>query len=293
MSSFNSNTCNQDGKILPFQMDHLSEFFRKKCETELKETPENKKKRMQELKTIIAGNPKTNGFDFEDDFLVQYLRHSKYDVQRALKHMQNYIVLRRKYRNLFKSIPDYHLDSKHSAPVIFPLSCRTPDGCTVYITQPGKWNPAKMEYDDFVRSCMMVLLQLMRDPMTQINGIKSIHDFSGTSWRHYMYCTPHNMRFLFYAAIDCIPARYKEIHFINESFVMRAVWTIVRGFLSEKIRNRVYFHSKVEELLDFFPPSVLPVEYGGEVQDISMETWLRKANKEHETNTMKGQPNYY
>ncbi|GBL71858.1 hypothetical protein AVEN_264644-1 [Araneus ventricosus] len=92
---------------------------------------------------------------------------------------------------------------------------------------------------------------------------------------------------------DCVPVRYKEIHFINESFVMRAMWAMVRGFLSEKIRNRVYFHSKVEELLDFFPPSVLPVEYGGEVQDISMETWLRKANKEHEANTMKGQPNYY
>ncbi|GBO36697.1 hypothetical protein AVEN_192425-1 [Araneus ventricosus] len=55
MSSLNSNTYSQDGEILPFQMDYLPEFFRKKCETELRETPENKKKRMQELKTMIAG----------------------------------------------------------------------------------------------------------------------------------------------------------------------------------------------------------------------------------------------
>lgn len=289
-----SNTYSLDVKILPLQMVYLPEFFKKKCVAELKETPENKTKQMQELKRMIEENPKTSGFNFEDDFLVQYLRHSKYDVQRAFKHMQNYVILRRKYNHLFRSIPDYKLDPKHSPQFIFPLPNRTPDGCAVFVSQAGKWNPAKMEYDDFVRSCMLVLLQMMRNPMTQINGLKAIHDFSGTtSWKYIKYCTPNNMHFLFYAGIDCIPARYKEIHFVNESFVMRTLWAIIRGFLSEKIRNRVFFHSRVEELLDFFPPSVLPVEYGGELQDICMENWLKEANKEQETNTMKGQPNHY
>lgn len=38
---------------------------------------------------------------------------------------------------------------------------------------------------------------------------------------------------------DCFPGRYKEIHFVNESVVLRALWTIVRNFISSKMRNRV------------------------------------------------------
>ncbi|GBL89844.1 hypothetical protein AVEN_200035-1 [Araneus ventricosus] len=55
MSSSASNGNLQDGKLLPFEMDHLPEFFLKKSEIELNETPEDKREKMQELKTMIAG----------------------------------------------------------------------------------------------------------------------------------------------------------------------------------------------------------------------------------------------
>ncbi|CAL1275468.1 unnamed protein product [Larinioides sclopetarius] len=293
MTSPISNGTLQDEKSLPFQMDHLPEFFRKKSEMELNETPENKKERLQELKTMMAGNQATSGFNLEEDTLVQYLRHSKYDVQRAFKHIQNYVALRGKHSDLFKSIPDDYFLSKSSINFVLPLPERSSDGCTIVLTRTGKWDPGEMTYEDLVRYSMMTFCQMMRDPMTQINGFKVIHDFKDTTWWHYRYCTPSNLHFLFYATIDCIPARYKEIHFINESFVLRTIWTIIKRFLSAKIRSRVFFHHKVEELLDYFPRSVLPVEYGGDLQDASMKDWVRNANRDHQANTINGQPNFY
>ncbi|GBN49863.1 Clavesin-1 [Araneus ventricosus] len=293
MSSSASNGNLQDGKLLPFQMDHLPEFFLKKSEIELNETPEDKREKMQELKTMIAGNQATNVYNFEEDILVQYLRHSKFDVQRAFKHVQNYVALRSKHSHLFKSIPDDYFHSKNSVHFVLPLPERSPDGCTIVLTRTGKWDTGEMAYDDLVRLSMMTFCQMMRDPMTQINGFKVIHDFKDTTWSHYRYCTPRNLHFLFYATIDCIPARYKEIHFINESFVLRAVWIIIKRFLSAKIRSRVFFHHKVEELLDYFPCSVLPVEFGGDLQVDTMKEWVRKANKDQQENTINGQRNFY
>ncbi|KAF8778436.1 retinaldehyde-binding protein 1-like [Argiope bruennichi] len=293
MSNPISNGPEQRGKTLPFQMDHLPEYFQKKSEIELNEKPENKSEKLQELKTLIAGDPATNDFDFEKDLLVQYLRHSKYDVQRAFKHIQNYVALRSVNSHLFQSIPDEYFHCTNSVEFILPLPERSPEGCTIIVTQTGKWNPDEMVYEDLVRLSMMTYCQLMRDPMTQINGFKVIHDFKDTKWEHYKYCTPRNLRFLFHATIDCFPARYKEIHFINESFVMRIVWSIIKRFLSAKIRSRVFLHSSTKELLEYFPRSLLPVEYGGDLQLNSMKEWSRKANKNQETNTIKGQPNFY
>ncbi|GIX66737.1 alpha-tocopherol transfer protein-like [Caerostris extrusa] len=92
---------------------------------------------------------------------------------------------------------------------------------------------------------------------------------------------------------NCIPGRYKRAHIINESLVLKPVWAILKQFLSEKIKSRVYFHSDIADLLEFFPRSVLPAEYGGDLTDIDANEWLRRANMEHGTNSIGGQPNFY
>ncbi|GIY21457.1 retinaldehyde-binding protein 1 [Caerostris darwini] len=292
MSSVNQHSEKPEEPVLPFEIDYLPEFARRKLEVELKETPENREKALAELKKLTSADKATSDYNFEEDLLIQYLRHSKYDVSRAINHIRNYVILRKKNLRLFQSIPDEYFQSKVSTQFVMPLPKRSPDGCTIVLTRTGMWDPREMAYNDLVRLSMMTFLQFLRDPMTQVNGFKVIHDFQGTSLQHYRYCTPYNLHFLFYATVDCIPARYAEIHFINESFVLRAVWALTKNFLSEKIRNRVYFHKNVEELHQFFPRSVLPVEYGGELQDINTN-WSRRANKEHETNDMEGQPNKY
>ncbi|GBO41746.1 hypothetical protein AVEN_212927-1 [Araneus ventricosus] len=149
----------------------------------------------------FSGNQATNVYNFEENILVQYLRHSKFDVLRAFNHVQNYVALRSKHNHLFKSIPDDYFHSKNSVHFVLPLPERSPDGCTIVLTRTGKWDTGEMAYDDLVRLSMMTFCQMMRDPMTQINGFKVIHDFKDTTWSHYRYCTPRNLHFLFYATI--------------------------------------------------------------------------------------------
>ncbi|GFT41241.1 CRAL-TRIO domain-containing protein [Nephila pilipes] len=67
----------------------------------------------------------------------------------------------------------------------------------------------------------------------------------------------------------------------------------IKPLLSEKIRNRVYFHSSTEKLLDYFPRAILPSEYGGDLRENDMKDWLRKANVDHKQHGVTGQPNYF
>ncbi|GBM93505.1 Alpha-tocopherol transfer protein-like [Araneus ventricosus] len=274
-------------------MSYIPEFVRKKCEEELNETPERKKQSIQELRKLLANDKETKNIFFHDDLLVQYLRHSKYNTNKALSQLRNVNAFRNKEAKIFETIPDEYFSTKPSTKFITVLPKRSPDGCTVVLCQIGKWDPNELAFEDFKRITLLTVLQILRDPMTQINGFKLIHDFAGTHLQHLKYCTPQNLYLFYYISIYCIPGRYKEIHLLNETPVLRILWSVIKRFLSDKIRNRVFFHSDTEELLKHFPKSVLPVQYGGEILDMHATNFVQTANKEQKKNTVEGQPNFF
>ncbi|CAL1278033.1 unnamed protein product [Larinioides sclopetarius] len=63
--------------------------------------------------------------------------------------------------------------------------------------------------------------------------------------------------------------------------------------MSQKIKSRIRFLRNSEELFDYFPPCILPTEYGGNIPEADIKDWIRRANREHENFKLRGQPNYY
>ncbi|KAF8778727.1 Alpha-tocopherol transfer protein-like [Argiope bruennichi] len=275
---------NKSEDTLPFHTHSLPKFVIRKCEEELNETPGKKAKAVLELRSMLKNNPETSEYNFHDDLLVLFLRRNKYRMRDAFQNVQNFVNIHRKESYLFKSASDKYLDLPSCKGLVL-LPKRCPDGCTIVRSQLGRWNPNEMPFEKLQSLFTILFLQLLRDPMTQINGFKIIHDFKGTSL-HLKFL--HSQSFA-----NCVPGRYKEIHLVNESFVMKTLWAIVKPFLSEKIRNRVIFHSKPEGLLHYFPRSVLPAEYGGTLLNNDTEDWIKIANKYHKEYTVEGQPNFY
>ncbi|XP_055937392.1 alpha-tocopherol transfer protein-like isoform X2 [Argiope bruennichi] len=246
----------KDTRVLPFTNNSLPDFVIKKCTDELREIPETKECALGELVNYLKGNPKTSGTEFERDFLVHYLRVNKYDVKKSLKHIQNYVDLWNKEGFLFKGIPDDYFSSKISTSFCALLPERCPDGCPVILFRIGKWDTNEMKFTDILKIIAATHLQLFRDPMTQINGIKTIYDFKGTSFQH------------------------------------------LRNILNDKLYlinhiPMVHFLSDPKRLCDYFSPSILPAEYGGEIQNIDSQEWIRRINREQKNFTIGGQPNFY
>ncbi|KAM5281233.1 alpha-tocopherol transfer protein isoform 2-T2 [Ctenodactylus gundi] len=69
---------------------------------------------------------------------------------------------------------------------------------------------------------------------------------------------------------DSFPLKVRGIHLINEPVIFHAVFSMIKPFLTEKIKERVHMHGNnyKQTLLQHFP-DILPVEYGGE--EFSME----------------------
>ncbi|CAL1278026.1 unnamed protein product [Larinioides sclopetarius] len=157
----------------------------------------------------------------------------------------------------------------------------------------SKWDPSELPIERLKQTIVMVVCQALRDPMTQINGFKVIYDLDGLSYKHWKYFTPHNL-FLFYNGIvNCSPARYKEVYIINENILLKLIWRVIKPVMSEKIKSRIRFLSNPEELLDYFPRCIMSSEYGGDILEADIKDWIKRANKEQQKFTLRGQPNYY
>ncbi|CAL1299075.1 unnamed protein product, partial [Larinioides sclopetarius] len=84
-------------------------------------------------------------------------------------------------------------------------------------TQIGKRDPKVLPFQHFKQYLLTIFLQLLRDPLAQITGLKSIHDVQGMTTRHLRYGTPQNICLLYHSLINCFPGRYNDVHIINQS----------------------------------------------------------------------------
>ncbi|GFV35906.1 alpha-tocopherol transfer protein-like [Trichonephila clavipes] len=135
----------------------------------------------------------TKGIEFHDDFLTQFLRKNKYDTSRASKNLRNYVLFRRKHPSKFEGVPHEILSAilPNKFAVILPKRC--PEGCAIIITKMGKWIPDEYPFEHLERTILFLVMQHLRDPMTQICGIKVIYDCEGSSFQQLKYVTPQNM----------------------------------------------------------------------------------------------------
>ncbi|GBO12237.1 hypothetical protein AVEN_47826-1, partial [Araneus ventricosus] len=107
-----------------------------------------------------------------------------------------------------------------------------------YSVGEGKWDPDEFPLEEFKRMFVFIFLQALRCPMTQINGFKIINDYTGTNLKHLKVCTPQNLYLEYHIAYQCVPGRYKEVHFVNGSAMLALVWSMAKHVLSKKIKER-------------------------------------------------------
>ncbi|CAB1340244.1 unnamed protein product, partial [Coregonus sp. 'balchen'] len=75
---------------------------------------------------------------------------------------------------------------------------------------------------------------------------------------------------------DSFPARFGGIHFVNQPWYIHALYTVIRPFLKDKTRKRIFMHgNNLNSLHQLMHPEILPSELGGMMPPYDMGTWAR------------------
>ncbi|PBC32778.1 Alpha-tocopherol transfer protein [Apis cerana cerana] len=61
-----------------------------------------------------------------------------------------------------------------------------------------------------------------------------------------------------------------QIHIVKQSLLFNMVWQMIKPFVREKMKNRIFFHgNKMSSFHNYIPASYLPENYGGELPKIN------------------------
>uniref|UniRef100_A0ACB8FDY4 Clavesin-1 n=1 Tax=Sphaerodactylus townsendi TaxID=933632 RepID=A0ACB8FDY4_9SAUR len=76
--------------------------------------------------------------------------------------------------------------------------------------------------------------------------------------------------------LDSFPARFGGVHFVNQPWYIYALYTLIKPFLKDKTRKRIFLHgNNLNSLHQLIHPDCLPSEFGGTLPPYDMGTWAR------------------
>ncbi|KAM7344982.1 alpha-tocopherol transfer protein-like [Cochliomyia hominivorax] len=241
--------------------------LQKIAENELGEITEKIPQHLQILKSWIEQQPHLNA-RLEEQFLIQFLRGCKYNLEKAKEKIDLFYTLKTKFPELlnvtdinepiFRQMHDYGLGVSLPRPL---------NGTRIYFLKfDGEVAKGDVELEHLYRvSNAMHEIFIRDDPYACINGIIYILDLKDISINMVTKLTPVLIRKLIQFYEKSLPLRIKAIHFINTPSIFHTVVNIMLPIFSEKLRKRIYIYDQnYEDLYKLVPKEYLPIDVGGE-----------------------------
>ncbi|GFY61935.1 alpha-tocopherol transfer protein-like [Trichonephila inaurata madagascariensis] len=262
--------------FLPYHLEKLPDKFIQIAKEELGETDEIRGPALEQFRKRILEDKKLK-CPTNDEFLIQFLRARKYDVDKAMGLLRNYFNLLSSHPEIFDNLDKEKMDKLTCSDVFNILPFRNNDGCLLLTIKIKNWDSDDIDVEVLFCTAAAILFSLVNYPANQICGARVLYDVKNYSFKQMRTFIPKHLTFVIKALRNNLPIRFKSIHLINEGNVYHYAWQFLRLFVSEKIKSRIYMHGDTkEEIQKYIPKEVLPPEFGGDLINYNDDDWLTK-----------------
>ncbi|XP_050361726.1 alpha-tocopherol transfer protein-like [Nymphalis io] len=246
------------------------DFYVKKARNELRETSENIENGLKELRNLLKNE--SNLFipiDDDDEFLLKFLRPSKFYAESAFERIQAYYKFRLSHKDYCQDLYPSNIRLAFDHSIISILSPRDQEGRRIMFVESGeRWNPRDVPLREVFRGVQLGLEAAMVEPRTQVCGVVVVLDMKGLSFTQIMQFTPSFAKMVVDWIQDCIPIRLKGVHIVNQPYIFNMLFAIFKPFLRQKLRSRIHFHGcDKKSLLKHIHEEALMKKVGGSLPD--------------------------
>ncbi|XP_069698211.1 alpha-tocopherol transfer protein-like [Periplaneta americana] len=250
--------------LLKFEQEELGHEFEERARKELRETPQIAREALAALRDLLRDDEELL-FPLDDEkMLLQFLRPCKFYPESAYEKIKKFYIFKLKNPKLYANLVPSTLKNPILSEVLTVLPLRSQHGRRIFLIQVGKWNVKNVSLNELFR-CVMLLVEIaITEFRTQISGVDVIFDLEGLSIHHVYQFGPSFACNALHWAQDCAPLRFKSHHIVNQPYVFNMLFAIFKPFLSEKFRNRIFFHGRnYDSLLSHIDAKYIPKKYGG------------------------------
>ncbi|XP_059224223.1 tyrosine-protein phosphatase non-receptor type 9 isoform X2 [Stomoxys calcitrans] len=205
---------------------------------------------------------------------VKFLYARKFDVPRAVSLYEQHEQIRLK-EGLYNIDPDVEpLRSELQTGKFTILSARDSSGAAIALFTANKHSPLCVTHTTTLQGIVYQLDCALQDTETQKAGLVFIYDMSGSKYSNFDYDLSQKILTLLKGGY---PARLKKVLIVTAPLWFKAPFKILRLFVREKLRERVFTVS-VPTLSLHVPRRALPIHLGGTLE-IEHNTWLLHCRK--------------
>ncbi|KAH8287710.1 hypothetical protein KR054_011817, partial [Drosophila jambulina] len=200
---------------------------------------------------------------------VKFLNARKFDVERAVSLYVQHEQIRQK-ESLDTINPDVEpLLSELKTSKFTILPARTSSGAAIALFTASRHSPLSVSHTTTLQGIVYQLDSALQDTETQRAGLVFIYDMSGSKYSNFDYDLSQKILTLLKGGY---PARLKKVLIVTAPLWFKAPFKILRLFVREKLRERVFTVS-VPQLALHVPRTALPIHLGGTLE-IKHATWL-------------------
>ncbi|KAG7209535.1 hypothetical protein KM043_015616 [Ampulex compressa] len=254
----------------------------------------DKKLAITTVRAILREMPDIDLKHCTDEYITRFLLARKFRTEQAAALIAAYQAQIAHRQDIFGNLTarDPALQRALRAGIPGVLPARDRKGRCVLVILASQWDPIAVPALSVQRAIFLVLEILIQDPRNQQSGFVAVVDWSGFSLRQGGALGAAALRNLIAALRGRFPARFKAIHFLSAPLYVQATLALVKPFLDEKTRNKIYLHgNNLSTLHEHLPTDILPAELGGTGPAFNPGLWaepvIHSAMKEAELAAIK------
>lgn len=227
-------------------------------------------------------------FILDDNFLLQFLRIRKFNLDNAFKSFENFFIFRRKFTK-WLILNDEEMNrvwNLFESGFAFPLIQRDPEHKKIIFIQVRKFDTTRFASCDAIRLLALIVATLMEEEETQISGLSSISDYTDVTYQYFNLFSINDIKNFAHMTKIATVGREKENYFVNLPPFASFLFEVGKKALNEKLRKRLILTKSMNELTrNHIDKSMLPSEYeGGVASESEMLNNFKLLYKKHETN---------
>ncbi|XP_028160431.1 alpha-tocopherol transfer protein-like isoform X2 [Ostrinia furnacalis] len=251
----------------------------KKIRVELNEDVNTRDSDLAAIKEWLRTTPHLPD-EWDNQRLMTFLRGCNFSLEKCKRKLDMYFTMR-------AACPEFFTNRDITRPELHDLMIRgqgpalpglTPDGRRVIIARGLDKGLDTHQLNDAFKIAMMIGDVRLKEEIEGVAGDIYILDASVVTPSHLGKLSLPSLKKFFICIQEAYPVKLKQIHVVNASPIIDTVVGIVKPFLKEKIRNRIFIHTDLTTLYEHVPKEILPEEYGGDAgpMDVYNKAWQKK-----------------
>lgn len=241
----------------------------------INEDPDTRCQIINEFKDYIYSEGECEPHRTDDAFLLRFLRARSFKIENAHKLLVRYYDFKENNPEFFEGVKLRHLKTMGDSDLITVPPYREQTGRRILLYRMGQWDPSQVSTDEIFQATMVILELAILEERAQILGGVCIFDLGDLSIQQAWHLTPSIASKMIEIMVTSFPMKIHALHIVNQSWVFDMVYNVFKPLISNRMKERLFFHGdNMESLHQHVDPKYLPERYGGIHPDYNYNDWI-------------------